>query len=78
MMMVTSDEKLEPVSSTQEAPIHSFGAKAPHKTYVRQSKFATVDESLAKDDVRGHASTKLVGKPNQTCEKKYSPAAGWI
>ena len=76
MTRVTSAEKLEPVSSTQEAPIHLFGAKAPHKTFVRQSKFALAENLLAENEVRGQASTKLVGKPNQTCEEKYNPATG--
>ena len=64
MMMVTSDEKLEPVSSTQEAPIHSFGAKAPHKTFVRQSKFAVAGKSLAKNDVWAILASNWLG--NQT------------
>ena len=76
MTMVISDEKPEPVLSTQETPNSLVRAKALYTRNIRKSKFAAADDSLAKNEVRSHVSNKLFGKPNQTCEKEYSPAAG--
>ena len=77
MTVVTTDEKPKPVLSTQEASNPSVRAKAQYTGNVRKSKFAAADDdSLAKNEMRGHVSTRHVGEPNQTCKKEYIPAAG--